>query len=233
MKKIVKTATLGITMLLTSSVFAKILTQSDLAKLIKDHKPTAELYFKDAPTLVYPLVEQTSLSELPDSVVKYLGETDWKGNPYNDEYIEANQGGAIGIQWANGSPDLYIIDQETFSNKYGLALPIDEVKTKNSKTWNGISNHAELKDLLQDENLEGRLKLAKVKIVKLSDLGLDLDTDIKIVPHWEGKPQNKTPSLEGYIVIEEKNGKSLYYLVNEDKETGNPIAYIKADEMDE
>lgn len=197
--------------------------------LISGKLPVHE-FVKDAPTLGYRVTAE-NYNKLPKIVKSLMGDVD--GTKYTTEQLKNYIGSVINLQVAqrNGVtvPDVYPIGLSVFQSKY-IKADGQDVLAKNGKYLSTLQASG-FSDLLSsnDQNLIAVLKIARVSMVKLSDLGFNTQEMKGIQSPW-GDKQIKPAGKDGYLVLEkDSTGKiDKVYLVNVDEATNLPIAYINA-----
>ncbi|NUM60060.1 MAG: hypothetical protein HUU56_15605, partial [Bdellovibrionaceae bacterium] len=210
------------------------LTQGTLKRKITEGIASGKLqvheFVKNAPTLGYKVTEQ-NYANLPAIVRKLMGDVD--GTKYTGDALKKYIGSVINLQVAQKGgvivPDVYPVNLDFFLNKY-ITVDGKDVMNKNSKYLSSLEANG-FSELLSsnDPNLTALLKIARVPMVKASDLGINIEDAKGIQSPW-GDKQNKPAGREAYLVFEKdpKGEITQVYIVNVDEATNLPIAYINA-----
>ncbi|WP_299950243.1 hypothetical protein [uncultured Ruegeria sp.] len=193
--------------------------QQMLASRVAEHSPQKETYIKDRPILGWNLTSD-KLEDIPAPIRDELGSVDATG--YDTEYLAKNIGSIVALQMRKDGTDFYIIGKETFDNKYEV-VALDEVAEKNSRLVERLEMAPEVQAMFNQRaaGMVGALKTTPVEMIRVSELGYELDKELIIQAPWgtQTKPENR----DAFLVWD--SGENQYYMVNEGSD-GNPSSYI-------
>ena len=169
------------------------MTQKQLIEMYDVLKSDIKInkFVKDIPVLVFELKPGDKYETIPEDIRDNLGKVDYRGEAYDDAYVQKNIGGAVALQYSDGKPDFYIIGSDTYQSKY-KPDSVANVTTKNKKMWDGlveVFSQKRLTDLVegQTDRMKGVRKEAPVEMIYLSDLGFSISDQAGITPSWGGQ----------------------------------------------
>ncbi len=194
-------------------------------------------FVKNEPTLFFPITAE-NYNQLPSVLKEKLGELDWTGAAYNEEYFKANIGGGIAIQYAVKDKmlvrDLYVTSADVMKRIY-TAVPLTEVADKNPNLIRNLNaNDPEIAKMVDahPEQFIGGIKEAPVEFHKMSEIGFDVEQRVAIRPPWAaiGKVEDEQVKPAGkdafLAILRNKDGslKETYMVQMEDN--GLPVDYV-------
>ena len=178
-------------------------------------------FIKDAPILGWQITS-ISFDDIPYIIRRHLGEVD--RTKYTEEYLATNMGSILALQMNGDKPDFYIIGKDTFDKKYKV-VPAGEVAVKNKKVFTKLQGVEGMAELISsgNEHLVGALKTIPVQMVRMSEIGYPVESEVTIQSPWG--EQTKPAGQDAYLVFDDSQNQ--YYMVNTDK-GGNPLSYVPA-----
>ncbi len=196
-----------------------IQSKQRLIELASEKQPMQYRFIKDAPVLGYRIISNR-FEDIPQAIVKHLGEVDQ--TKYTQDYLQQNIGSVFSLQMNGDKPDFYPIGRATFETKYRSVERV-QVSQKNPKYLGKLNQH--IPELLQgnDPNLIAVLKIVPVSMIRMSDLGYEINAKVVIESPWG--QQTKPAGQDAYLVFDES--KQQFYMVNSDA-NGLPLSYIHA-----
>jgi len=195
-------------------------TQEAIRARIEAQHPDTHPFVKDSPVLGYR-VTSDRFEDIPEAIRLKLGAVDQ--TTYTTEYLR--KVGIIILQMSGDQPDFYPIEKPTFDANY-KSVEVADVSTKNAKLMQRLEGVEGMRELVAsaDPNLTGALKTAPVAMIRMSELGYEINDEVTIDAPWGGT-QTKPVGQDAYLVFD--TGYQQYYMVNTDA-SGNPIAYVPA-----
>lgn len=192
-------------------------SKDTLIASIDQKKPIKQMFIKDAPTLAYR-IKSDRFEDLPEEIRKNIGSVDQ--TKYTKDYLKQNIGSVIALQMDGDKPDFYVIGKDTFDAKYASAT-LDDVVKKNSKYFGKVQGPLASVIGKKDGDLIAVLKTTPTDMIKMSDLGYDLKSEVTIESPWGA--QTKPAGKDAFLVWDDS--KKQYYMVNSG-DNGLPLSYV-------
>jgi len=171
--------------------------------------------FSKKPVMGYRITSDR-FEDIPLAIRQHLGAVDQ--SKYTPEYLRENIGSVILLQMKDDQPDFFVPPKASLSNYKEIG--IDQVNAGNSD----LIGHLNQLNVMQISGLVGMATTEVVGMVKMSDIGYNIDDEVVIETPWgdQTKPAGKdaylrwTDSLKQYTMVNSENG-------------SNPINWIPAD----
>jgi len=171
--------------------------------------------FTKKPVMGYRITSDR-FEDIPLAIRQHLGAVDQ--SKYTPEYLRENIGSVILLQMKDDQPDFFVPPKASLSNYKEIG--IDQVNAGNSD----LIGHLTRLNVMQISGLVGMVTTEVVGMVKMSDIGYNIDDQVVIETPWgdQTKPAGKdaylrwTDSLKQYTMVNSENG-------------SNPINWVPAD----
>ncbi|MFH0754930.1 MAG: hypothetical protein V2A70_10230, partial [Candidatus Omnitrophota bacterium] len=203
-----------------------MITQEALGALVQGQITSGKgqvMSFVKAPVFGWKVPSTaTSINDIP-AVIRNVGGVDNRSYKDADIQAAAAAGGFVVVQLIDGKVESYIPSAKAFRGYKQTATSV--VESLNADLMKAVQSSSDLNALIQSGELAAFEKPGEVRMVHMSDLGLERN-GVTIEDPWGGQ-QTQTEGRYGFIVLDQGDKGPQYYMVNAEA-TGLPASYVPA-----